>query len=78
LTPIRSIFLESLSDFVRTGKNIAARILKAVGVVFFGIIIVFLVIGSQLNIHLVYLVGYPLVGIAVFILWTRWKKKSRR
>lgn len=61
-----------------TGKNILARVLKILGVVFLGIIIVFLVIGSQLNIHLVYLIGYPLVGIAVFILWIRLKKKSRR
>ncbi len=61
-----------------TGKNIPGRVLKVLGVVFLGIIIVFLVIGSQLNIHLVYLIGYPLVGIAVFILWIRLKKKSRR
>jgi len=51
-----------------TGKNILTRVFSVLGVVFLGIIIVFLVIGSQLNIHLVYLIGYPLVGIAVFIL----------
>jgi len=66
------------SDFVLTGKNIPARVLKVPGVVFLGIIIVFLVIGSQLNIGPVYLIGYPLVGIAVFILWIWLKKKSRR
>jgi hypothetical protein len=36
--------------------------------IFFSIIIAFPVIGSQLNIHLVYLVGYPLLGIALIIL----------